>query len=315
MRLLSIIPGAIGDFVLTLPAVAWLRSRLRPDWLELWVSRVNLPLARSLGYADGALALQDTGIESYPPAQRCLRRMQTFDRILSWWGSGNPEFVDRVRAIHPQVDFLRALPREADLHMVEFRRAQLNRIFESTPGFPATPQIHWTEDEDRFAGEFWAARPGNLRVAVHPGASGARKRWPAQKFARLARSLSRDPNRRLLLLEGPLDSDVVNEVRAGLAEDSPRWEPVRIQNLARLAAVLSRCQLYIGNDSGITHLAAALGVRTIALFLETDPRVWAPRGPRVQLLRRPSLEQVLSILQPAFLTRGLHSSQECNLAP
>ena len=298
MRLLSIIPGAIGDFVLTLPAVAWLRSRLRPDWLELWVSRVNLPLARSLGYADGALALQDTGIESYPPAQRCLRRMQTFDRILSWWGSGNPEFVDRVRAIHPQVDFLRALPREADLHMVEFRRAQLNRIFESTPGFPATPQIHWTEDEDRFAGEFWAARPGNLRVAVHPSASGARKRWPAQKFARLGRSLSRDPNRRLLLLEGPLDSDVVNEVRAGLAEDSPRWEPVRIQNLARLAAVLSRCQLYIGNDSGITHLAAALGVRTIALFLETDPRVWAPRGPRVQLLRRPSLEQVLSILQP-----------------
>ena len=298
MRLLSIIPGAIGDFVLTLPAVAWLRSRLRPDWLELWVSRVNLPLARSLGYADGALALQDTGIESYPPAQRCLRRMQTFDRILSWWGSGNPEFVDRVRAIHPQVDFLRALPREADLHMVEFRRAQLNRIFESTPGFPATPQIHWTEDQDRFAGEFWTARPGNLRVAVHPGASGARKRWPAQKFARLGRSLSRDPNRRLLLLEGPLDSDVVNEVRAGLAEDSPRWEPVRIQNLARLAAVLSRCQLYIGNDSGITHLAAALGVRTIALFLETDPRVWAPRGPRVQLLRRPSLEQVLSILQP-----------------
>ena len=298
MRLLSIIPGAIGDFVLTLPAVAWLRSRLRPDWLELWVSRVNLPLARSLGYADAALALQDTGIESYPPAQGCLRRMQTFDRILSWWGSGNPEFVDRVRAIHPRVDFLRALPREADLHMVEFRRTQLNRIFGSAPGFRDTPQIHWTEDEDRFAGEFWAARPGNPRVAVHPGASGARKRWPAHQFARLGRSLSRDPNPRLLLLEGPLDSDAVNEVRAGLAEDSSRWEPVRIENLARLAAILSRCQLYIGNDSGITHLAAALGVRTIALFLETDPRVWAPRGPRVQLLRRPSLEQVLSIIQP-----------------
>ena len=89
----------------------------------------------------------------------------------------------------------------------------------------------------------------------------------------------------------------VKEVRHGLADDSARWETVRIENPGRLAAVLSRCRLYIGNDSGITHLAAALGVRTIALFLETDPRVWAPRGPRVQLLHRPNVEQVLSIIR------------------
>lgn len=296
MRLLSIIPGAIGDFVLTLPAVAWLQSHLHPDRLELWVARVNLPLARSLGCSDTAMALQDTGIESYPPRQACLRRMRTFDRIISWWGSGNPEFVDRIRAIHPGVDFLRALPREPGLHMIEFRRAQLNRIFGSTPGFAAIPRARWTEDEDRFAESFWAARPGNPRVAIHPGASGKPKRWPARHFAGVARSLARDPNCRLLLLEGPLDSEAVNEVRAGPSEDSARWETVRIENLGRLAAVLSRCHLYIGNDSGITHLAAALGVRTIALFLETDPRVWAPRGPRVQLLRRPNVEQVISII-------------------
>lgn len=297
MHLLSIIPGAIGDFVLTLPAVAWLQSHLRPDRLELWVARGNLPLARSLDYADTAMALQDTGIESYPPRQGCLRRMRTFDRIISWWGSGNPEFVNRIRAIHPRVDFLRTLPRESDLHMIEFRRAQLNRVFGSTPGFSATPRIHWTEDQDRFAESFWASRPGCPRVAVHPGASGARKRWPARHFAEVARSLSRDPSCRLLLLEGPLDNEAVKEVRHGLAEDSVRRETARIENLSRLAAVLSRCQLYIGNDSGITHLAAALGVRTIALFVDTDPRVWAPRGPRVQLLRRPGVEQVLSIIE------------------
>ena len=297
MHLLSIIPGAIGDFVLTLPAAAWLQSHLRPDRMELWVTRGNLPLARSLGYVDTAEALQDTGIESYPPRQECLRRMRTFDRIVSWWGSGNPEFVDRIRAIHPRVDFLQALPRESGLHMIEFRRAQLNRIFGSTPGFSATPRIHWTRDEDRFAEEFWAARPGNAGVAVHPGASGRAKRWPPRHFAELGRSLSRDPNCRLLLLEGPLDGETVKEVRAGLAEDSARWETVSIDNLSQLAAVLSRCRLYIGNDSGITHLAAALGIRTIALFLDTDPRVWAPRGPRVELLRRPGVEQVLSIIR------------------
>ncbi len=297
MHLLLIIPGAIGDFVLTLPAVAWLQSHLRPDRMELWVARRNLPLARSLGYADTAQALQDTGIESYPPRQECLRRMRTFDRIISWWGSGNPEFVDRIRAIHPRVDFLGALPRESGLHMIEFRRAQLERIFGSTPGFSATPRIHWTREEDRFAERFWAARPGNPGIAVHPGASGPRKRWPARHFAEVGRSLSRVPSCRLLLLEGPLDGETVKEVRADLAEDSARWETVSIQDLSRLAAVLSRCRLFIGNDSGITHLAAALGVRTIALFLDTDPRVWAPRGPRVELLRRPGVEQVLSIIR------------------
>ena len=296
MHLLSIIPGAIGDFVLTLPAVAWLQSHLRPERMELWVARGNLPLARSMGYADTAEALQDTGIESYPPGRECLRRMRSFDRIVSWWGSGNPEFVDRIRAVHPRIDFLRALPRQSGLHMIEFRRAQLDRIFGSTPGFPATPRIHWTGEEDRFAERFWAARPENPGVALHPGASGPRKRWPARNFAEVARGLSRDPNCRRLLLEGPLDGEAVREVRHGLAEDSVRWETVRIENLSRLAAVLSRCRLYIGNDSGITHLAAALGIRTIALFMDTDPRVWAPRGPRVELLRRPGAGQVLSIL-------------------
>lgn len=297
MRLLSIIPGAIGDLVVTLPAVAWLQSHLRPARLELWVARGHLPLARSLGYVDTAEALQDTGIESYPPRQECLGRMRTFDRIISWWGSGNPEFVDRIRATHPRVDFLRALPRESGLHMIEFRRDQLNRVFGSTPGFSPTPRIQWTRDEDRFAQRFWAARPGNPGVAVHPGASSARKRWPAHHFAAVARGLSRHPGSRLLL-EGPLDGEAVREVRAGLAEDSVGWETVRIENLSRLAAVLSRCRLYIGNDSGITHLAAALGIRTTALFLETDPRVWAPRGPLVQLLRRPDVEQVLSVAIP-----------------
>ena len=295
MHLLSIIPGAIGDFVLTLPAVAWLKSHLHPDRMELWVARDNLPLARSLGYVDTAEALQDTGIESYPPSQKCLRRMRTFDRIVSWWGSGNTEFVDRIRASHPRVDFLRALPRESGLHLIEFRRAQMDRIFGSTPGFSATPRIQWTRDEDRFAERFWAARPGNPGVAVHPGASGPRKRWPAPHFAEVGRSLARDPSCRPLLLEGPLDGEAVKEVRHGLGEDSVRWETVRIENLSRLAAVLGRCRLYVGNDSGITHLAAALGVRTIALFMDTDPRVWAPRGPRVEVLRRPGVEQVLSI--------------------
>ena len=297
LRLLLVIPGAIGDFVLTLPAVAWLQSRFKPAWLELWVARVNLELAQSPTYVDQAVALEDTGIESYPTAERCLQRMQTFDRVLSWWGSANPDFVDRVKSIHDRAVFLRALPQDSGLHLTEFRRVQLNRIFECLEDFSATPRIHWSEEEDRFAREFWAQRPGPARAVIHPGASGQRKRWPAKQFAELARRLSRTPSRHLFLLEGPLDRVAVNQVRAAVADDSIRLNAMRVGNLSRLAAVLSRCQLYIGNDSGITHLAAALGMHTVALFLDTDPRVWAPRGPRVHLLSQPTVEDVFANIE------------------
>ncbi len=297
MRLLSVIPGAIGDFILTLPSIAWLRSRFKPVWLELWVARVNLELAQSISYIDQAEALEDTGIESYPTGERCLQHMQAFDRILSWWGTGNPDFVDRVKRIHNQVDFLRALPQDSGLHMTEFRRAQLNHLFGCLEGFSAAPRIHWTEDEDRFARDFWAQRPGPPRAVIHPGASGQRKRWPAKQFAELARRLARTQNMPLFLLEGPLDRVAVNEVRAAAAEDSIRLNGMRVENLSRLAAVLSRCQLYIGNDSGITHLAAALGIHTVALFLDTDPRVWAPRGLHVRLLTQPTVKDVLSSVE------------------
>ena len=71
-------------------------------------------------------------------------------------------------------------------------------------------------------------------------------------------------------------------------------KPVRIDNLYDLACWLATARLYIGNDSGITHLAAAVGVPTIAIFMTTDPRVWAPRGDHVTILENPSVDDVLA---------------------
>jgi len=57
--------------------------------------------------------------------------------------------------------------------------------------------------------------------------------------------------------------------------------------LRTLAGVLARCSVYVGNDSGVSHLAAAVGAPTVAIFGPTDPRVWGPRGPRVQTVGGP----------------------------
>ena len=68
-------------------------------------------------------------------------------------------------------------------------------------------------------------------------------------------------------------------------DDPPLAGAVRIDDLYELACWLASARLYIGNDSGITHLAAAVGTPVLALFGPTDPAIWAPRGPHVRVLR------------------------------
>lgn len=124
------------------------------------------------------------------------------------------------------------------------------------------------------------ARLGVGFVALHPGSGSVRKNAPPELFAGLARALS--PTAPWLLIEGPADGVAVAAVAS-----APGAVRTGALNLHALATVLSRASLYVGNDSGVTHLAAALGVPTIALFGPTDPRSWAPVGPRVAVLTAP----------------------------
>ena len=112
-------------------------------------------------------------------------------------------------------------------------------------------------------------------AAIHPGSGSRRKNWPAERFADVARSFGGP----WLLVAGPADHEAVSvlaEVEGAVIarELAPR----------ALASLLSRAGVYLGNDSGVTHLAAAAGAPTVALFGVTDPRTWAPIGPRVRVV-------------------------------
>lgn len=123
---------------------------------------------------------------------------------------------------------------------------------------------------------------GQRVVAVHPGSGGRRKCWPAERFARVAEALGAE-GIGVALVQGPADGEIVADVLKALGGAPP---PVVSDLPVRdLAALLSLCATYLGNDSGVTHLAAAVGTPTVALFGPTDPAVWGPRGERVTILR------------------------------
>jgi ADP-heptose:LPS heptosyltransferase len=117
-------------------------------------------------------------------------------------------------------------------------------------------------------------------VALHPGSGSSTKNWPRKLFSEVARRLSGGEG--WLLVEGPADRDATE----GLAQ-APHSRVARDWPIRVLAAALAEARLYVGNDSGVTHLAAAVGTPTVALFGPTDPLRWSPVGPCVAVVRSP----------------------------
>lgn len=137
----------------------------------------------------------------------------------------------------------------------------------------ASRALEFTEAERREAAGLTRELPAGF-LALHPGSGSPAKSWPRERFFEVARRLSGAGP--WLLVAGPAERDIAPPPGALLASE---WPP-RV-----LGAALARAGLFLGNDSGVSHLAAAAGAPTLALFGPTDPALWAPVGPRVAVQR------------------------------
>jgi lipopolysaccharide heptosyltransferase III len=250
MRRLILRPGAIGDCILSLPAI----QHLVADYTEVWISTPVVPL---VSFADKVRPLPSTGIDKLgladvevPP--ELLQQLKSFEHIVSWYGSNRPEFRQAIHALGVECMFLAALPPDDFCeHAGRFFARQVGADEQVTPRI-SVPVISQRDS-----------------VVIHPFSGSNRKNWPLDLYQELARRLS--PNT-VEWIVGPEEQ----------LEGAHRFE-----KLHDLAAWLGGAKLYIGNDSGITHLAAALGIPTLALFGPTDPAKWAPRGENVRVLHSP----------------------------
>ena len=140
------------------------------------------------------------------------------------------------------------------------------------------------------------SRPKALRVAIGAGASyGSAKCWPPEKFADVANRLTAQFDADVILFGTPAESSVSSAIAAGM-----RRPPIELTGktaIADLPALLSQCQLFIGNDSGAMHVAAAVGLPVVALFGPTDPNATAPVTPRCSVI------QEKPYCSPCFLRR------------
>jgi heptosyltransferase-3 len=145
------------------------------------------------------------------------------------------------------------------------------------------------------------------RLAIHPGSGSPEKNWPLHHWSRLLARLMPSFDS-VLLVSGEADTEIAQAIEPLIPADKLRSCANR--SLSDLAAELSQAMLFIGHDSGVTHLAAATGIRTITLFGPTDPVIWAPSGDHVTVIQSPdrtmtglSVETVLENFRPLDLER------------
>ncbi|MBW2038210.1 MAG: glycosyltransferase family 9 protein [Deltaproteobacteria bacterium] len=279
-RILIVHQGALGDFILALPAVKTLREFLQPAWLEIMGHPWTLQLVEGRYYADG---INDVNRAEMAPffqegaqlPKGACRYLSRFDAAFVF-GKGATFAQNLRRTGIKWVFLLPPFPKERR-HLVDHHLSSLMAL--GIPSAPVSPKIFLREEDEGWAVEFFRQRRWGLGgiIAMHPGAGSRKKVWPLHRFADLGRILAQG-GRGLLIVQGPADEEIVGETFGGL-NGVPHLVLCNLP-LIKLGALLSHASLFIGNDSGISHLAAALGVPTVSIFGPTDPLVWAPRGER-----------------------------------
>lgn len=259
MSILMVHCGGIGDFLITAPLFH--RYAAGKPW-DVAGDLERGQLAVAARWARRALSLNSLDFSSIytTPTVRLREHLLDYDEVLVWLGD-DPESEARCReAGLPHVRFLPALPpADWSRHAAEFYAAQL--------GLPDADPL-----PIRLRG---MPRPREKKqrdwMMIHPGSGSPKKNWPIANFVALSEAL-RARGQRVSWISGPAEGRLPATVGSHV---------LRRASLVRRAGGLAGAALYVGNDSGITHLAASVGCPTIAIFLNSNPDVWRPRGERV----------------------------------
>lgn len=279
-----ILTGALGDFVLALPALLCLRKRFPSCRIHLVGNPSWLPLARDTLAVDRTVSMEAIPLhEGFIPAlsarHRLGRFLSAYDLVLSWFGDREGRFEKNLRTALPGRAHVFPFHRQAAFpgHVAAFYLDTLRTLGIPCSDGPPAP-APWPPSRR------WHPRRAVVGgLCIHPGSGSALKNWPAEHFRTVARRIRSAWQMPVRILLGPAE-----EEQGPLWEDTGEsLEVLRGLSLRQVSGRLARSALYLGNDSGVTHLAASLGVPTLALFGPTDPRRWAPRGPRVRVLRQP----------------------------
>jgi len=278
VRVTLVHQGALGDTLLLMPLVRSIKARFAAEGgvHVTLVTRPNLGQALTMhGHIDAFASADDRAHSAWfapPEGDKPNSRPDwaTCDVLLSAVSNGDDAWAANARlAVNPGTMICYFEPRPpADYpgHVTTFHRVMLGSL--SLPGAPPVPVC---------------SNPDGP-ILVHPGSGGEAKCWPRENFIQLARDLKRNGIILTIILGEAEQERWGRALMKELGDEFPFYLHI---GLYELIEKMSRARIYLGNDSGVSHLAAMTGVPTITLFGPSDDRQWRPVGPHVEVLRAP----------------------------
>ena len=281
-RILIIRTGALGDTIVMSVVYRALRKYFPAARIEALGHAERLRIINTPGLIDRITSIDAAGFSalfldntSLPDRQRAY--FQQFDVILLYTVDPKKTIYGNLCKIcaHPVYSFDPFPPPGRNIHITAYLLATLQSVGIQDSGL--TPEITFPKTS------FPTSSFDDFRVAVHPGSGSPTKNWPAENFAHICQRLIDRHQARIMLICGPADRWVEEAVVPRLPPDATVL--IRQPDVEKLAAHLRQCRLFLGNDSGIAHLAAAAGVPTAALFGPSNPQIWRPIGAHVRIIQ------------------------------
>ncbi len=303
-RLLVIRGGAIGDFVLTLPALKLLREGFPDCHIEIMAYRRVLPLVNQRFYANSVRCIE------YGPMAACFNPKAemaaemadyflSFGQIISFLYDPDTLFRRSLEKIGVK-NFLSISPKVQD-H--EHASSQLAKPLSSLALFLEDPVATFHHHaEDLAVAEPLLHGLGPRFLTIHTGSGSPKKNWPVERWGEvISHLLIHASQQAVVVVGGEADSESLARMKSAFGT---RIRILENLPLNVLGAVLSKTTFFLGHDSGISHLAAASGAPCLLLYGPTDPRVWAPCGKEVKILQAPNgnLENIQADDVLSFLT-------------
>jgi ADP-heptose:LPS heptosyltransferase len=290
-HILIIHQGALGDLIVSLPSFHAIRSAFPEAFIEVMGYPGTLSILNKRFYADAissvnraevASLYNETGIVSVD----LIAFFRRFDEIFYFGGNAQKSAMQKLASVTGvELYHVRPFSVTNNQHIIDFQLEQLNAY-----GYAAvtkTPRIYLREEDIAAAKILLTKQTGQVIsqpfIAIHPGSGSSKKNWPIDHYAALARDFYRVFRGTILLIEGPADGQIAAQLKGKLSGNS--LVMLQSPDLPVLAAILQECTLFIGNDSGITHLAAAMNIPVVAIFGPSDPQIWEPRGRKVHVLK------------------------------
>ena len=292
MKILVIHPGSLGDVILSLPSLHALRqaypmARLdgmgNPSIFELLKERFYITDVISIDRADVSSCL--TGQSDPASPLPCALREYAF--VVNWLGDQDGEFSCPLHRLGVRKIFSSRPISHETAHQ---HRTQIFLDALAPLGIPnpfTRPRLFPSLEDKRLGQQALAWAGVSLKeqpiLAIHPGSGGVLKCWDLSRFIAVSHCVQEQLGFRPLFILGPADQAISQSLKNSWGDDLSILECVP---LPVLAGALTWCSGYLGNDSGVTHLAAALDIPTVAIFGPTHPDLWAPIGHGVTILSK-----------------------------